>query len=121
MSRSVPASCCELDLAEVEAELVKRRCNIAGTARALGVPASDLRRLVSWGPLATAASEQVERAIDEAEAVLREGMRAKDMGVRLKAAAYFLRHTEAGRVRGFGKPIKTLKADAESVTLTWID
>jgi len=59
MSRSsLPVSCRELDLAAVEAELVKHRCNIAAAARALGVPALDLRRLASLGPLAAAASEQ---------------------------------------------------------------
>ena len=74
MSRALPVSCRELDLATVEAELVKYRCNVVATARALGVPASDLRRLVSWGPLATAVSEQVEQAIDRAEGMLREGL-----------------------------------------------
>ena len=78
MSRALPVSCRELDLATVEAELVKHRCNIAGAARALDVPASDLRRLVSWGPLAAAVSEQVEQAIDRAEAVLLDGLESPD-------------------------------------------
>jgi hypothetical protein len=48
MSReATPVSYRELDLATVEAELVRARCTIAGAARALGVPASDLRGLVS--------------------------------------------------------------------------
>jgi hypothetical protein len=68
----------------------------------LGVPASDLRRLVSWGPLAAAASEQVEQAIDEAEHVVRDGLRSPDMGKRLAAASFLLRQSEARRRRGFG-------------------
>jgi hypothetical protein len=104
MSReAIPVSCRELDLATVEAELVKHRCNVAATARALGVQASDLRRLVSWGPLAAAASEQVEQAIDEAEAVLCDGADSPDIMVRLKAATALLTLSPAGRRRGFGR------------------
>ena len=90
MKSSAPVSCRELDLARVEVELVRARCNIAGAARALGVPASDLRRLVSWGPLAAAASEQVEQAIDKAEAVLLDGLDSPEPIVRLKAATALL-------------------------------
>ena len=54
---------------------------------ALGVPASDLRRLVSWGPLAAAASEQVEQAIDDAEAVLRDGLRSPDLAFPVRVPA----------------------------------
>jgi hypothetical protein len=102
MSRSLPVSCRELDIAAVEAELVKHRCNVAATARALGVPASDLRRLVSWGPLAAAASEAVEQAIDRAEGVLVDGLDSPDLMVRLKAATVLLTLSPAGRRRGFG-------------------
>ena len=104
MSRSsLPASCRELDLAVVEAALVKHRCNAAAAARALGVPASDLRRLVTWGPLAAAVSEQVEQAIDRAEAVLLDGLDSPDVMMRLKAASALLRLSPAGRRRGFGR------------------
>lgn len=103
MTRGLPVSCRELDLATVEAELVRARCNIAGAARALGVPASDLRRLVSWGPFAAAAAEQVEQAIDRAEAVLRAGLDSPDAAVRLKAASALLMLSSAGRRRGFGR------------------
>jgi hypothetical protein len=90
MSReAIPLSCLEL-------ELVKHRCNIAGAARALGVPASDLRRLVSWGPLAAAVTEQVEQAIDAAEAVLRDGLDSPDVMVRLKAATALLTLRSSG-------------------------
>jgi hypothetical protein len=103
MSRVLPVSCRDLDLATVEAELVKHRCNIAGAARVFGVPASDLRRLVSWGPLAAAASEQVEQAIDAAEAVLLAGLDSPDLMVRLKAATALLTLSPAGRRRASGR------------------
>ncbi len=90
INRSLPVSCRELDPATVKAELVRSRCNIAGAARALGVPASDLRRLVAWGPLAAAVTEQVEQAIDRAEAVLLDGLELGHALVRLKAASALL-------------------------------
>jgi hypothetical protein len=126
-STAVPVSCRELDLAAVEAELVKHRCNIAGAAWALKVPASDLRRLVSWGPLAAAASEQVEQTIDRAEAVLRDGLDSPDVMVRLKAATALLTLSPAGRRRGFGRGVASRQNDTsgtvptEAVTLKWRD
>ena len=121
--RSVPVSCRELDLAAVEAELVKHRCNVAAAARALGVPASDLRRLVTWGPLAAAVSEQVEQAIDRAEAVLLDGLESGDALVRLKAASALLRLSPAGRRRGFGRGGSAGRKaqSSEDVTLKWLD
>jgi hypothetical protein len=123
MSReAIPISCRELDLSAVEAELVKHRCNLAAAARALGVPASDLRRLVSWGPLAAAASEQVERAIDKAETVLLDGLDSPDVMVRLKAATSLLTLSPAGRRRGWGWGGVARPAEAaEGVTLKWRD
>jgi hypothetical protein len=122
-SAAVPVSCRELDLAAVEAALVRARCSIAAAARALGVPASDLRRLVSWGPLAEAVSEQVEQMIDKAEEVLRDGLESPDVMARLKAAKALLTLTPAGRRRGFGRggssrdePVKP-----RPVEIKWID
>ena len=96
MSRSVPVSCRELDLAAVEGELLKHRCNVAAAARALGVPASDLRRLTAWVPLAAAVAEQVEQAIDKAELVLRDGLELGDALVRLKSASALLTLSSGG-------------------------
>jgi HEAT repeat protein len=120
----LPDSCRELDLAAVEAELVKSKCNIAAAAKALNVPASDLRRLVTWGPLAAAVSEQVEQAIDRAEAVLIDGLADSDALVRLKAASALLRLSPAGRRRGFGRgAVEREKsgAPAGDVSLKWRD
>ena len=99
---------------------MKHRCNIAGAARALGVPASDLRRLVSWGPLAAAASEKVEQAIDEAEAVLRDGLKSPDLTVRLKAASTLLGLSPAARL-GAARGGSTAPGTMEDVTLKWLD
>jgi hypothetical protein len=124
MSRSsLPVSCRELDLAAVEAELVKHRCNVAAAARALGVPASDLRRLVAWGPLAAAVSEHVEQAIDRAEAVFVDGLGSPDALVRIKAASALLTLSPAGRRRGFGRgaSAKRKAQPSEDVTLKWLD
>jgi hypothetical protein len=108
VSLALPASCRELDLAVVEAELVKHRCNIAAAARSLGVPASDLRRLVSWGPLA--------------EAVLRAGLRSPDLTMRLKAASTLLKLSPAARRRGWGRGATIPRpAEAAEVTLNWRD
>jgi hypothetical protein len=120
---SLPPSCRELDLAAVEAELVKHRCNVAAAARALGVPASDLRRLVAWGPLVAAVSEQVEQSIDRAEAVLVDGLSSPDVMVRLKAASALLTLSPAGRRRGFGRGASAGRKTrpAEDVALKWRD
>ena len=121
--RSVPVSCRELDLAVAEAALVKHRCNVAAAARELEVPASDFRRLVSWGPLAAAAREQVEQALDRAEAVLRDGLEDGDVMVRLKAAWTFLTLTSAWRRRGFGRGASAGRKarPSEDVALKWRD
>jgi hypothetical protein len=53
--------------------------------------------------LADAIYEGTERAIDEAVQVLLDGLGHPDKTQRLAAAAYLLRHTEAGRCRGWGR------------------
>jgi hypothetical protein len=54
--------------------------------------------------------------------VLFDGLRHRDMAKRLAAAAYFLRHTEAGRRRGWERrqalPDET---EAQPVTIRWLD
>ena len=63
----------------------------------------ELRRLVGSRPLlADAIYEGTERAIDEAVQALLDGLRQPEKSQRLAAAAYLLRHTEAGRRRGWG-------------------
>jgi hypothetical protein len=84
----------------IERELLNQCGSVSAAARALGVSRVELRRLVGSRPLlANAIYEGTERAIDEAVQVMRDGLRHPQMKQRLAAAAYFLRHTEAGRRR----------------------
>ena len=47
--------------------------------------------------------EGTERAIDTAEQTLPDGLESENPMTRLKAAAYFLRLSEAGRCRGWDR------------------
>jgi hypothetical protein len=123
MTRAVPVSCAHLDLKLVEAELIRTRGNIAGAARALGVPSADLRRLATWGPLAEVTAEVTEQALDEAEQTLRAAMKGDDLARRLQAAKALLTLTPAGRARGWGREGRRVEAAAEAkpVTMRWLD
>src|SRR5271170_877172 len=112
-----------VSLEAIERELLDRCGSVSAAARALGVPSVDLRRLVGSRPLlADAIYEGTERAIDEAAQVLRDGLRHPDMSKRLAAAAYFLRHTEAGRRRGWGgRQALPDETEAQPVTIRWLD
>jgi hypothetical protein len=91
-------------LEAIERELLDKCGSVSAAARALGVSSVELRRLVGSRPLlANAIYEGTEQAIDEAVQVMRDGLRHPDMSKRLAAAAYFLRYTEAGRRRGWGR------------------
>jgi hypothetical protein len=123
MAKQIPASCAEVDLAAVERELIRTGANVSATAKTMGVPVHDLRLLTRAIPrLIEAALEAEERAIDEAVQVLRDGLRHPDMNKRLVAAAYFLRHTEAGRRRGWGRHrALSDQAEPQHVILRWLD
>jgi hypothetical protein len=87
----------------IERELLDKCGSVSAAARALGVSSADLRRLVGSRPLlADAIYEGTERAIDEAVQALLDGLSNPDKTQRLAAAAYLLRHSEAGRRRGWG-------------------
>ena len=93
-----------VDLQVIERELLDKCGSVSAAARALGVSSIDLRRLVGSRPLlADAIYEGAERAIDEAVQELMDGLSHPDKTQRLAAAAYLLRHTEAGRRRGWGR------------------
>jgi transposase-like protein len=113
-----------VSLEAIERELLDKCGSVSAAARALGVSSIDLRRLVGSRPLlAYAVYEGTERAIDEAVQVLRDGMRRPELSQRLAAAAFFLRHTEAGRRRGWGTDRKSCRKTEEpqDVALKWID
>jgi hypothetical protein len=111
-------------LRDVERELLDKCGSVSAAARALGVSSVDLRRLVGSRPLlADAIYEGTERAMDEAVEVLLDGLSHPDKTHRLAAAAFLLRHTEAGRRRGWGSRRMPCRETAEpsAVTLKWID
>jgi hypothetical protein len=113
-----------VDLRAIERELLDKCGSVSAAARALGVSSVDLRRLVGSRPLlADAIYEGTERALDEAVQVLFDGLRHPQMKQRLAAAAYFLRHTEAGRRRGWRRrgALPDEAAEGQVVTLKWID
>ena len=72
--------------------------------------------------LADAIYEGTERAIDEAVQVLRDGLRHPDMSKRLAAAPFLLRHTEAGRRRGWGRSGASHdEPEPQPVTMQWLE
>ena len=75
--RRIPESVAHLDVEIVAAALIHNDANVRNAARALGVPAGDLRKLVLADQrLADAALEAVELRLDDAEANLCEALRA---------------------------------------------
>ena len=90
-------------LAAVERALVDAGGSVAVAARTLGIASADLRGLVRAHPLlADAVFEQIEQELDTAWQVLLDGLRSDNVMTRMRSAAYILRHTDAGRRRGFG-------------------
>ena len=111
-------------LGAIERELLDKCGNVSAAARALGVSSLDLRRLVGSRPsLADAVYEGTERAIDDAVQVLLDGLEQPDKTQRVAAAAFLLRHTEAGRRRGWGRRAGAHDEPVgpQTVTLNWID
>jgi hypothetical protein len=91
-----------LDLADVERRLVGHDCNVAATAKTLGVPTRDLSVLTRAHPaLMAVAFEAVEQGLDSAAQVVWDGLRSEGIRPRLEAASFLLRHAEAGWRRGF--------------------
>jgi hypothetical protein len=111
------------DLKIIEQTLIDKCGCIAAAARDLGVPSVDLRRLVASRPLlADAIYEGIERALDAAEQTLLDGLDDENPMMRIKAATFFLRSSDAGRRRGFGRRAKCEEAvEPQTVTLKWID
>ncbi len=100
--RTIPESCADLHFEAAGRELIRAGGNVSAAARALVVPAHDLRLLTYAVPeLIDAALEAEERVVDEAEALLLEAIRVGGMRLRIRAAGLFLRATATGRRRGF--------------------
>jgi plasmid maintenance system antidote protein VapI len=110
--------------ASVKQALVEAGGSVTGAARTLGIASASLRRLVRTQPLlADAVFEQIEREIDAAQQVLWDGLDSDSVMTRIRAASYILRHTEAGRRRGWGRRPMPCRETAEpqDVTIKWID
>jgi hypothetical protein len=90
--------------AAVKQALVQAGGSVPGAARTLGIASASLRRLMRAQPLlADVVFEQIEQEIDAAQQVLWDGLWSDSVMTRMRTAAYVLRHTEAGRRRGWGR------------------
>ena len=110
--------------AAVKQALAEAGGSMTGAARTLGIASASLRRLVRSHPsLADTVFEQIEQEIDDAQQVLRDGLSSDSMTTRMRAAAYILRRTKAGRRRGWGmRPMPCREtAEPQDVTIKWID
>jgi hypothetical protein len=98
----VPATVANLDLAVVVEVLARHACNVTDAARDLGVPASDLRRLL-WAnlKLQDAAFEVVEARLDSAEKNIAEALKSEDSRRRDAASFFVLRNTACAKRRGW--------------------
>jgi hypothetical protein len=108
----------------VKQALVDAAGSVAGAARTLRIESATLRRLVGANPLlADVAFEQIEQEIDSAWQVLLDGLHSDSTMTRMRAAAYILRHTEAGRRRGWGmrRAQSQETAEPQDATIRWID
>jgi hypothetical protein len=97
---------------------------MVAAARALRTTSAELRGWVRAHPLlADVVFEQIEQEIDAAQQVLLDGLESDNVMTRIRAAAYLLRHTEAGRRRGWGRRRRSddKPVEPQIVTLKWID
>jgi hypothetical protein len=119
----IPASCADLEFHELEAELIKNHGNVTLTAKTLGVPSADLRRLVRSTKLADTVYEAVEETLDEAQGVLCDALRGADLTHKLQAAKTMLTQTTAGRRRGWGSGSAVLDEpdEAQPVAIKWLE
>jgi hypothetical protein len=108
----------------VKQALVDAGGSVTGAARTLRIASASLRRSVRAQPsLADLVFEQIEQEIDAAHQVLWDGLCSDSVMTRMRSASYILRHTEAGRRRGWGtcRTPRRETAGPQDVTLKWID
>jgi hypothetical protein len=98
----VPVPVANLDLAVVVEVLARHACNVTDAAQDLGVPPSDLRRLMWSNPkLQDDAFEIVEARLDTAEKNIAEALRSEDSRRRDAASFFVLRNTARAKRRGW--------------------
>lgn len=120
----IPASCAHLNFHELEAELIKNHGNVTATAKALGVPPPDLRKLVwSTQRLVDTVYEAVEERLDEAQGIVLDALKSDDLAHKLRAAKVILTQTTAGKRRGWGSGWAVLDEldEAQPVTIKWLE
>jgi hypothetical protein len=98
----VPATVANLDHSLVVEVLGRNGCNITDASQELGVPASDLRRLL-WAnaQLQDQALEVVEARLDTAEKNIAEALVSEDSRRRDAASFFVLRNTARAKRRGW--------------------
>ena len=113
-----------IPVATIKRALIDAGGGMAGAARTLGIESASLREMVRAQPaLAEIVFEQIEQEIDGAHQALWDGLDSDSVMTRMRAASYILRHTEAGRRRGWGRRRTPCRETAEpqDVTIKWID
>jgi hypothetical protein len=92
----------DLDASIVAAALARHSCNVTDAAQDLGVPASDLRRLLWSNPqLQDQAFETVEARLDLAEKNIAEALSSDDSRRRDAASFFVVRNTARAKRRGW--------------------
>ena len=82
--------------------LAKHACNVTDASAELGVPASDLRRLMWANPnLQDQAFEVVEARLDKAEKNVAEALNSEDLRRRDAASFFTIRNTARAKRRGW--------------------
>ena len=107
--------------------LARARGNVSAAADELELDSAELRRMIIKSErLAAVMAEVMERSVDKAIGIIRDGMDEESYLVRFYAAKEFLR-TETGRKRGFGQPHQTQVVEGGGsggravIVLKWLD
>ena len=99
---NLPATVANLDINVVIEVLSRNACNVSDAAADLGVPPSDLRRLMWANPqLQDQAFEIVEQRLDKAEKNIAEALYSDDLRRRDAASFFVLRNSVRAKRRGW--------------------
>jgi hypothetical protein len=96
----IPKSCADLAFRAIEAELIRNAGNVTETAKTLGVPSADVRKLVWSTKLADTVYEVAEGKLDEATQVLMDALSGADKTHRLQAAKFSPKPQTGGAAAG---------------------
>jgi hypothetical protein len=98
----VPTAAAGLDHAVVVEALARHACNITDASQDLGIPASDLRRLL-WAnsQLQDQVLEAVEARLDTAEKNIAEALTSEDSRRRDAASFFVVRNSARAKRRGW--------------------